>query len=336
MVEDPGLIADSERDLLAQAGAWLECRSGNQLTRSSLATIAAEQGVDFATALLYHQLRQSDRHGPFIRQVDELLSRPPQPLRKIDALLAVAPGAFYRELPGTGADGRLLGQRVAALGCRTTIIPTNSLGSAAENGRVICDWLTDHSHERILLASLSKGGADVKAALAQPNAPTAFLPVTAWLNLSGMTDGSPSVSWLRQHKLVAALYRSLCWWKGIDFAIGRQLEWGPGSVLDFPLLLPPEIQLISIVGFPLRQHFTSAVLRRFHHRVAALGPNDGMILLADVCALPGLVYPVWGADHNLRPAWDIRRLVTALACYFAERLDLWARPAEDAPCPTGC
>jgi hypothetical protein len=136
--------------------------------------------------------------------------------------------------------------------------------------------------------------------------------------------------------MAAGFYRLVCWWKGIDYAVGRQLEWGPGTVLDFPLVLPPHIQMINVVGFPLRKHFTSAVLRRFHDRIAALGPNDGMILLADVCALPGLVYPVWGGDHNLRPAWDIRRLVTALACYLADTLDLWARPVEDAPCPTKC
>jgi hypothetical protein len=201
---------------------------------------------------------------------------------------------------------------------------------------VIRDWLAQHCHEKILLASLSKGGADVKAALAQPDAASVFRPVVAWLNLSGMVNGSPSVSWLRQRRLVSAFFRLFCWWKGIDFAVGRQLEWGPGTVLDFPLALPPHLHLISVVGFPLRQHFTSAVLRRFHARIAARGPNDGMILLSDACALPGLVYPVWGGDHNLRPAWDIRRLVTALACYLAETLDLWSRSAEGAPCARKC
>jgi hypothetical protein len=251
-------------------------------------------------------------------------------------LLAVAPGAFYREFPETGGDGRLLRQHVAAYGCRTAVIPTHSQGSAAENGRVIRDWLAEHPHEKVLLASLSKGSADIKAALAEPDTGSVFRSVVAWLNLSGLTDGSPAVSRLRQSKLRSAFGRLLCWWKGIDFAVLGQLEWGPGTVLDFPLVLPPHVRLISVAGFPLRRHFTSGALRRFHRRMAALGPNDGLMLLSDVCALPGLVYPVWGADHRLRPAWDIRRLVAALACYLAETLDLWAAPAEDAPWTTKC
>lgn len=336
MTEDPGIIAADEHDLLAQAEAWPECRSETELTRLPLAEVAAARGVDFATALLYQRLLQSERHGPFIRRVDGLLSQPSQHPGSINALLAVAPGAFYRELRGTGADGWLLRQRVAAYGCRTAVIPTHSGGSAVANGRIIRDWLAERPHEKILLASLSKGAADIKAALAEPHAATAFRPVAAWLNLSGITEGSPLATRILQSQWATLLYKTLCWWKGIDFAVTRQIAWGPGSVLDFPLVLPPHVLLVNVVGFPLRRHFTSAVLRRFHRQIAPLGPNDGLILLADACALPGVVYPVWGADHNLRPSWDVRRLVAALAFYLAETLSLWVRPAENKPCPTEC
>jgi hypothetical protein len=210
------------------------------------------------------------------------------------------------------------------------VIPTNSQGTVAENGKRICDWLWEHPHETILLASLSKGAADVKAALAQPGAADAFRPVAAWLNLSGMPDGTPLANWLFQRKLMTLACKAMFWWKGLDFAVNRQLAWGPGAVLDFPLELPCHVRLINVVGFPLHRHLTSSVLRRFRRRIAPLGPNDGFVLLADACALPGLVYPVWGADHNLRPAWDIRRLVAALAYYLAETLNLWASPVHDA------
>jgi hypothetical protein len=330
MLTDPGLYAEDERDLLARVAGWPECASLSELTHSVLTRLAHEQGMDFATALLYDRLRRSEQHGPFIRRVDELLSQPPEPA-SLDALLAVAPGAYYQELPGTGADGRLLRQRVAAHGCRTAVIPTRSMGTVAENGRIILDWLAEHAHEKILLASLSKGAADIKAALAQPGADTAFRPVVAWLNLSGMASGTPVANWMLRGPLTRLFFRALCWWKGLDFQVTRQLQWGPGSALDFPLVLPAHVLLINVVGFPLQEHFTSKVLRGFHRRIAHLGPNDGLILLADVCALPGLVYPVWGADHNLRPAWDIRRLVAALAHYLAETLGLWGGPGVGQP-----
>ncbi|OAI52182.1 hypothetical protein AYO44_16710 [Planctomycetaceae bacterium SCGC AG-212-F19] len=330
MREDLGIIPDDDRALLRHAAEWPDHPCLTDLKRPVLAQVAAERGADFATALLYDRLRRSEPHGPFIRRVDELLSQPPVEPGPINAMVAVAPGLFYRELPRSGADGWLLRQRVAAHGCRTAVLPTHSQGTVAENGKRICAWLSKHPHEMILLASLSKGAADIKAALAQPEANEAFRPVAAWLNLSGMPDGTPLVNWLFQRKLMTLVCQAMYWWKGLDFAVNRQLAWGPDAVLDFALELPAHVRMINVVGFPLRRHFTSSRLRRCHRRIAPLGPNDGFVLLADACALPGLVYPVWGADHNLRPAWDIRRLVAALAYYLAETLNLWASPTTDA------
>jgi hypothetical protein len=328
MSEEPGIIADDEHELLAQAEEWPEDRSWPELTRSSLSRIADAQGLDFATALLYQRLRQSGRHGPFIRRVEELLSRSPRETGQLDVLLAIAPGAFYRELPGTGADGALLRRCAAACGCRTALIPAHSMGSVAENGRIICDWLAEQSHERIVLASVSKGGSDVKAALRERNAPGAFRPVVAWLNFCGITEGSPLANWLQRRKLATLFYKALFWWKGLDFTVTREMAWGPGSALDFALELPTHVQLITLIGFPLRRHLTSKLMRRCHEYLAPLGPNDGAILLAEACALPGLVYPVWGADHNLRPSWDIRRLGLALLQDLAATQNLWAGGAE--------
>jgi hypothetical protein len=317
------LLPAKDLDLLDRVAAWPGIDSWSELTQPVLARLAAKQGLDFATALLYDRLRRSDRHGPFIRRVNALVANSPCFPRQLDLLLAVAPGAFYQELPGTGGDGRKLREAVAAYGCRTAVIPTRSMGTVAENGRIIRDWLGQRSGERILLASLSKGAADIKAALAPPGSEAAFAPVVAWLNVSGLPNGSPLANWLFERRLTTLFYQAAFWWKGLDFAVVRQMAWGPGSVLDFPWRLPAHLQLITVVGFPLRRHLCTASLRRYHRRLAPRGPSDGLALLADACALSGLVYPVWGVDHYLRPSWDIGRLVAALAFHVAEMLDHW-------------
>jgi hypothetical protein len=100
--------------------------------------------------------------------------------------------------------------------------------------------------------------------------------------------------------------------RGQNRAFLHDLRYGAGCPLDFALRLPEHLQLISIVGFPLREHLKKGIARRCHRRLTALGPNDGALVLADVCALPGLVYPLWGADHYLQPKGDVRALVAAL------------------------
>jgi len=86
------------------------------------------------------------------------------------------------------------------------------------------------------------------------------------------------------------------------------------------LRLPAHLRLISIVGFPLRSHMTSGLGRRCYDRLSPFGPNDGVIVLDDVCAQPGLIYPIWGADHLLRSGADMERVLSAILRFVAGEL----------------
>ena len=66
--------------------------------------------------------------------------------------------------------------------------------------------------------------------------------------------------------------------------------------------------------------------------MSPLGPSDGTILLEDVFALPGRVYPVWGADHYLQPAGrDMSKLVANILSYLGDgRLEAYpTTPAKE-------
>src|SRR5690606_34890140 len=80
-------------------------------------------------------------------------------------------------------------------------------------------------------------------------------------------------------------------------------------------------QALHLVGFPLRRHATNRLARANFARLEPFGPNDGAgILLADACRWPGLLYPLWGADHYLRPqGTDVGRLAGALLGYVARQ-----------------
>ncbi|HVT57030.1 MAG TPA: hypothetical protein VHR45_01405 [Thermoanaerobaculia bacterium] len=284
----------------------------------ALRELAAREGIDSATTLFYRSVLESPVHGPFIRRVAEICKRPAPAAWSRQATLALVPAAHYRENPGSGADGRLLREQAERLGCATEIIPIASTGTVRQNGRIICDWLAQRPSLPLVLASLSKGGADVKMALAEADAAGAFSRVAVWLNLCGTLTGTPLAEWLLSQERGAVLTRFYYRLRGQSLSFLGDLRYGAGSPLDFELRLPPHLRLINIVGFPLREHLAHGISRRSHRRLSALGPNDASLVLADVCALPGLVFPIWGADHYLQPKGDVRQLIAGILQFLDE------------------
>lgn len=314
-------FSPADLELFRQVSAWNGPSQLRALAAEELARISRSRGVDFATALLYQAIRAQPDNLGTIESVTSILQSEAPNHSLLDAVFVVAPGAFYREHPETGADGKRLCDVAERMGCRSHVIPTESTGGVVLNGQAISDWLlrrqAANNSERIILCSLSKGGADVKMALANPSAARAFRNVVAWLNIGGITGGSPMATWLLDRPLRAAICRALCWWRGQDFGVARELAWRSGSVLDFTPEVPPHITAIHVVGLPLRRHVQSRRSHRWHKRLSSYGPNDGAALLADSCSLPGAVFPVWGADHyfdtNLRPEQFLEALLRHLA-----------------------
>jgi hypothetical protein len=314
--------AAAEAVILLRAKQWLQTTS-TPPTPDTLRQLSAREGIDFATAVLYQHIAGSPEHGSLLARIDALRRQPIQSGRKFGAALVIVPGAFYIERPDTGGDGRWLMDLATALGCPCKRIPLLSVGTPAQNAEIILRWLAQQLDEKIILVSLSKGGADVKMALQTPAAAQTFRKVVAWVNVSGTLNGSPSADWVLAGTLQKWVFQYLYWWRGRNFEFMRDLRHQPGGPLDFKLCLPPTMKLLSILGFPLRRHLSHRYARWCHRAIAPLGPNDSTVLLADALAWPGLIYPVWGADHYLQPESDTRSLVAAVLQYLGEELELF-------------
>lgn len=278
------------------------------LTPEVLRELTAREGCDFATALLHRRIVESARHGPFLRALGEARECP----LSSDIRVAIVPGAFHRENPRTGADGRAVRDVAEQLGLPVETIPVSGTGSLAANAEVIRQWLFEQRDGRLILVSVSKGGSDLKTALARPEAARVFERVIGWVNLCGILDGTPMADWLLSPSLLALANRFVYRIRGRSLEFLADLRRYPGCALDFPLKLPGHLRAVQVVGFPLRRHLRSGLARRCHARLTAFGPNDGSILLADAPGWPGQLCPVWGADHYLRPQTSERPLLAAL------------------------
>lgn len=349
--------------LLQRAADWPKHRDLDDLAPEVVREIAARHGLDFATALLYDRVLNSARHGPTIAAIDSAENgnaagrnstartagncnseAPASP--SSDYLVGVVPGAFYVESPESGADGNRFLPELRRLGRRCELIRTESFGSLKANANLLRSWLAAHRNERVVLVSLSKGGADVKHALAhdaaigsphnsteQNVAGTPFANVAAWINVSGILDGSPLVRWLVDRPWRSWLVRAMFRWQGYRFSVLRELEHGRGTPLDFPLRLPAHLRALHVVGFPSVATLSSKLTRRGHRRMAPSGPNDAVgIVLADACRWPGVVYPVWGSDHYLRaPGREMGRIIGRLLDWLdSEIASANPHPSSDA------
>lgn len=302
----PDEISADDKDLLARAAAWDQCQTLPDCSSLKLRKIAQEHSLEFATAVLYDRLLRHPEHDAFFERV-----RSQNNFRIGDPVhVGIIPGAFYREHQDTGADGARIMAIVKSMNCPVDCVPVESFGSLARNASLIADWLLQRSHERVMLISLSKGSADMKAALALRNATELFGNVTAWISLSGLPQGTALVTWLRRRLLRRLGVRLLLRLRNQKYSVVEELRPDRDGPLAVWPSLPSRLRIIHVVGFPLRRHLAHRWAGRGYERIAPLGPNDGGgFLLGDVTRLPGTVFPVWGADHYFQPAWDAMPLL---------------------------
>jgi hypothetical protein len=146
--------------------------------------------------------------------------------------------------------------------------------------------------------------------------------------VGGTMLGSPMAAWLLRRPWFAVVYRLLFWLRGQDFCLVRELDRVPGSPLRRDIAPPEHIRMIHVVAFPLRRHIRNPRTRRWHGRLSSFGPNDGAVVLTDACCLPGLILPVWGADHYFDSHWNQESIVSALLQYVETELNRDVPAAE--------
>lgn len=302
------IISRDDARLLAMAASWCaeERRTFASLTPACLAEIARARGLEFATAVFHEAALRVQTNAGFFASLEHAEVR----RAELPDLIAVVPGAFYRERPCTGADGARVLAIARDIGCAAAIIPIPGFGRLEDNARIIARWLAARREHRITIVTLSKGGPDLKRALALSEASSAFAHVQLWVSFSGIVQGTPLIAWLRARPLRWWGVRMALWLRRHPAGTLNDLTHEPGAPLASWPQLPEHLRIVHICGVPLRQHLSHPSAPVAYDRLAALGPNDGGgVLLGSLSRVPGIVCPVWGADHYLQPAWNATPLL---------------------------
>jgi hypothetical protein len=314
-------IDAADRELLERANAL---QVGAPVEERGVAAGLLAHDLELATAVLHDRILRVPENAAF----RDALEMPGHERLNRSTLIGIVPGAFYRHHHHTGAGGRRIIAILEKLGARVEVIPIRSFGRVYNNARIINTWLRAHATEDVALVTLSKGSADGKAALQLSNGHE-WNRVRAWISVSGLTEGTPLIAWLRRQPLRMIGVRLLLALRGQSFAAADDL----GRVEGNPLLrwpaLPLKLRLVHVIAFPTRRHLRHPWAFRGYERLAPLGPNDGGgILLCDTERLPGIVCPIWSADHYLDPTWDstalLRRIIVEAASLDERQVNQWA------------
>lgn len=305
----------ADRELLAKAAGESRFVDGRELNVATLGEVAAREGLEFATALAYDRVLREPRNRAFFDLVASSRGERIHP----EVSFAIVPGAFWQMHQHSGADGARLVRILREAGARVETVPVGNFGRVRENAQIITQWLGERGGEKVVLLSLSKGSADVKVALRER--PDLAERILGWVSLSGISSGTALVDWLLGQRWRMLGIRFYFWWRRLELAALEDLR--AGGLLEEWGSAQEELPLVNVCGFPLARHLSHRWAPKGYRRLAGLGPNDGGgILLGEVTQRPGIVFPVWGADHYLAPSWDCEtqlRSVLALASAGALR-----------------
>jgi len=281
--------------------------------------------LDHATRVLYASVRAAPKN----RLLWEALEASPRTRCSLarDLRIVLVPGILYRDFPRTGADGAVVRDIAAKHGIPFDTVPADGTEGLEEAADLIIDRLLAAPEEsRVLLFSLSKGSAEVRHALSRHRAGVAFRRVHAWISVSGLPFGTPTAEIVLRRPLARAWLSAWFWLRQWRLERVRELlSHRPGACFE----IPPHLKFVQIAAFPLHSQLRDRRSRRFQRRLAAFGPNDGFALLAELAALPGSLYPVWGADHYLRGGPDLSLALTRLIEYLSGSF----APPDCEPCP---
>lgn len=289
MVDEVGLLARAAEEVVRFGGCMPD--------RPQLQTLVETHGVELATAVFYQGILESTTHGPFVKAVDaEKVAPLPTPSR---LHLLLVPALYYQELPQYGGDGQAIASIARACGLQVTIAPLLSKGSLSDNAAILWETLCGMAGDDVLLLSLSVGGGEVRIMLDEHAGAPQLARLRGWVNVCGLVRGIPLATRVLRNPLRRLHTMTVCKAIGLDFALVRELD-PDHAYWQGAMALPPTLRVVNLIGVPLHSHVQQRSLFKRYSWMQKLGPNDGMALLTDLLVEPGLIYPLWGADHYFR------------------------------------
>ena len=280
--------------------------------RNELKELTDEFSADFAALLLADEISRVPLNRRFRSTFDKAYDYARKAVPKGSAKLPAAanpyealivPTYLYNRPNFSGADLAAPREALQKVGLICHFVETSDDGPVESNAEIVMNAIRARaqSGRRLIIISASKSGAEVALALTKlGSAETRH--VAAWINTVGALKGTPLIddNLLPEMEFIVGKLNPA----GIEsMSVARSRE----RYKSFHV--PPYILVVNYFGIPVSGSVGFRARRNFFP-LQKYGPNDGIILLADMVFPGGITLIELGSDHFLM---DQHLDVTAVA-----------------------
>src|SRR6266850_2027981 len=283
--------------------------NGHLPDRSELKRLSDDFSVDFAALYFADQIARVPVNRRFRSAFDRAYeyTRKAFPEGQVklpaDYEVLVVPTFLYTRIFAAGADMAVPRAALQKAGLTCHFVETDDDGPVESNADLVAAAIRARaqSGRRLIIISASKSGPEVALALTKLG-PAETRHVAAWINTVGALQGTPLID----DNVLPEL----------EFIVGKVNPAGVESMSVArsrqrfePFRIPEHVLVVNFFGIPLSGSVSFRARRGFFP-MQKYGPNDGMVLLADMIFPGGITVAELGSDHFLM---DQHLDVTAVA-----------------------
>lgn len=265
--------------------------------RAELKRLSDQFSVDFAAAFFAERIAATPENRRFRELFDGYsrsfkLKQLRLPANAANYDVMFVPTYLYRRLPATGGDFAVPMKALRRIGVPFQFVETIEDGTVESNAEIVAAAITARSQNgrRLIVISASKSGPEVALALTRLGG-AATRHVAGWINAVGALQGSP----LTDEQLLPDVEDLV---GKVDPAGMRSLMTGPSRRRFQDFHVPQHILVVNFFGIPMSGSLSSWANRGFVP-LSKHGPNDGILLLADMIYPGGITLAEVGVDHFL-------------------------------------
>ena len=293
-----------------------------------LADINEHFGVEIAQTVFKLAVEAIPSYGAFIRRVRAFdlrmfTARPMGASSKNEPPFEVTIVASALPLKGRSASAtrqkfETWADWARSMGFTTDIIETSPLAGLRENAQTISNHLISNPHPRRILVTYGSGATEFRTLLAarmglrgvvkasatsltESDDAGELASIKAWINIEGAYNGA-SVARLKNLSRWERFRLEISKFIGGTNLGQRAQAW---RQLDPRLpvwrtapIFPRGLQVINVIGFPLRSEMPASLMVSHERLSREIGPNDGAVGLFEAIAHPGFILPVEGLTHS--------------------------------------